>query len=125
LKLIARCYFNYGQRNIRGWYCVLPPLGYQEYEIYSIDGSYPKATKVEVLPGRHELIIREYVISLSPWGGPAKCVNAAFDFEAGHKYKIKTLYKGILIEGIKIVDVATGAIIFSQPWGKCPRLERE
>ncbi|OGP95067.1 MAG: hypothetical protein A2157_19885 [Deltaproteobacteria bacterium RBG_16_47_11] len=105
---------------IRGWYYFLPGA-YRCIDIYKVDDSYPKAIKVELLPGRHELIIRDYVIQIiSPWGPAPGCsgiVYATINFEPGHEYKIKTLYKGILEEGIKIVDVTTGAIVFSGSWG--------
>jgi hypothetical protein len=107
---------------IKGWY-YFTPLYYDRVDIYMIDGSYPKATKVEILPGWHELVIRNYVISLSPLGpvpGCLRAVRAAFDFEAGHEYRIKTQNPFRQTEGVKIIDVTTGAIIFSQPWSACP-----
>jgi hypothetical protein len=106
---------------IKGWYGFYL-LGETEMYIHSIDDSDLKATKVEVLPGWHELvIIHSDAYSGFIWGGGVSSdrVKVAFNFEAGHEYKIKYLYKGLLIEGIKIIDVTTGAIIFSQPWSEC------
>jgi hypothetical protein len=96
------------------WFLSL--LGYDGIDIYSIDGNYLEATKVEVLPGWHELIIWNYDLCFLPWGlcdGPSYA-RVAFNFEAGHEYKIKG--PGIGTPGFKIVDVATGAIIHTLPW---------
>ena len=102
---------------IKGWYGFYL-LGDTKMYIERIDDSSPEATKVEVLPGWHELVIRYYVAGQGLiWGGGyyfSGFVQGAFNFEAGHEYEIKGLYKGILIEGAKIIDVTTGAIIFSQ-----------
>jgi len=104
---------------IKGWY-VFYLLGVKDMYIYRIDDGYPEATKVEVLPGRHELVIKdERGASLIYGGGSSRCAREAFNFEAGHEYKIKYLYKGIFEEGVKIIDVTTGAMIFSQPWSEC------
>ncbi len=99
-------------------------LYYDCINIYSVDDSYQGATKVEVLYGRHELVIEHYVINL--FGYPPECVRVAFNFEAGHEYKIKKLFNRLLIEeGIKIIDVTTGAIILTQPWSQCPQVEKK
>jgi hypothetical protein len=107
---------------IKGW-CFSYLFAYECIDIYRIDDSYPKATKVEVLPGRHELIIRDYVISLSPWGPAPGCqqaIRASFNFEAGHEYKINTHFMGLLEKGVDIIDVTTGAPVYSQSWSDCP-----
>jgi hypothetical protein len=101
---------------IKGW-CYFALFGYECYDIYEIDGSYLKATNVEVLPGWHELVIRDFNFSfVAPVGLPPQYLRAAFNFETGHKYKIKTHFKGILMEGMDIIDATTGAIIFSGSW---------
>jgi len=101
---------------IKGW-CYFALFGYECYDVYEIDGSYPKATNVEVLPGWHELVIRDYNFSfVAPVGLPPNYLRAEFNFEAGHKYKIKTHFKGILMEGIDIIDATTGALILTQYW---------
>ena len=89
-------------------------LFYDCVDIYSIDGKYPKATKVEVLPGWHELVILHYVINLG--GYPPERVRAAFNFEAGHEYKIKWPFLSPLV---KIIDVNTGVTIFSDAFWQC------
>jgi len=99
-----------------GFYYYL--LAHRTY-IYRIDDSYPEATKVSVLPGRHELVIKYVEYGLLGNDTSSRCVREAFNFEAGHEYKIKYLYEGIFREGVKIIDVTTGAIIFSQPWSMC------
>ncbi len=113
---------------IKGGY-LTPLIWYECVDIYEIDGMHPKATNVEVLPGWHELVIRNYVISLSPLGPAPGCQNvvrAAFNFEARHEYKIKKLFNRLLVEeGVKIIDVTTGAIVFSGYWAPCPQVERE
>ena len=101
---------------IKGWY-YFAVFGYDCIDIYSIDGSSLKATDVEVLPGWHELEIRWYSFSfVAPLGLPARYAEVKLNFEAGHEYKIMARFKGILQEGVKIIDVTTGAIILSQPW---------
>jgi len=94
-----------------GW--VFDLLGYGGLDIDSVDGVDLRATKVEVLPGWHKLIIRRYSFSfVPPMGAPGDLVEAAVNFEAGHQYKIRYwYYKGILIKGVKIIDVTTGALI--------------
>ncbi len=90
-------------------------LAYGGIDIYSVDGNYLGATKVEVLPGWHELEIRDYSFSfVAPIGAPSQFAHVAFNFETGPEYKIKYWYKGVLIEGVKIIDVTTGAIILTQ-----------
>ena len=92
-------------------------LYFDVVEIYKIDGKCMRSTKVEVLPGWHELVILNYVINL--FGLPPDCVRAAFNFEAGHKYRIKTplvFQRGDLVT---IIDVNTGVTIFSGAWGGC------
>jgi len=77
---------------IKGWWLFVL-LGYEGLDIYSIDDAILKATKVEVLPGRHELVIRNYSFSfVAPIGAPPEFVQMAFNFEAGHEYKIKYWY---------------------------------
>jgi len=102
---------------IRGWYAFYI-LSVESIYIYRIDDTYPEATKVEVLPGWHELVIKRYEyhpFELFPGAAyTSGFVQGAFNFEAGHEYKIKGMYKGIYIEGVKIIDVTTGDIIFSQ-----------
>jgi hypothetical protein len=99
---------------IKGWW-FFSLFGYDGIDIYKIDGNYPKATKVEVLPGWHELAIRNYDFCFLPWGlchGDLLAL-VAFNFEAGHEYKIKG--PGIGSPGFKIVDVTTGAMILKLP----------
>jgi hypothetical protein len=86
-------------------------------------GSYPKGTQVQVLPGWHELIIRHYVINLL--GFPPNCVRAAYNFEAGHEYRIKAPLMGDTGDLVEIIDVNTGVTIFSEPWSGCPYSRRE
>ena len=105
---------------IKGW-LLIGVFQYEGIDIYGIDGSTLEATKVEVLPGWHELVIRRYVFVFFPklpWGEdtPPSYAPVAFNFEAGHEYKIKYWMVGILTEGVKIIDVTTGAIILTQPW---------
>ncbi len=100
---------------IKGWW-TFALLGYEGLDIYALDGNNLRATKVEVLPGKHSLTIRWYHFGftlLPPFEQYERYTEAEFNFEAGHKYKIKYRYeKGILIEGVKIIDVTTGAIIW-------------
>ena len=98
---------------IKGRY-YFTPLYYDCVDIYSIDGSILEATKVEILPGWHKLVIEHYVINL--FGYPPECVHAEFNFEAGHEYKIKSPFISDLIE---IIDVNTGVTIFSHAWVRC------
>ena len=87
---------------IKGW-GFLSLFGYAGIDIYNIDGSPVNATKVEVLPGRHELVIRNYGLSfVTFYGSRPDYARVAFDFEAGHEYKIKFIND-------YIVDVSTGA----------------
>jgi hypothetical protein len=112
---------------IKGWY-YFSLLNSEAVIINNIDGKYlgptnefqilflpgPGATKVEVLPGWHELLI---VHDTTGWlSGSRECVRAAFNFEAGHEYKIKTPFIG---DWIKMMDVNTGVTIFSEIWGSC------
>jgi hypothetical protein len=57
----------------------------------------------------------DYDFSFLPWGVtfPPRYAQVAFNFEAGHEYKIK--FKGTFTPGFKIVDVTTGAIILNLP----------
>ncbi len=99
---------------IKGW-GFFSLLGYGGIDIYSIDGNYLQAAKAEVLPGWHELIIWNDDFCFLTWGschGPM-FARVAFNFEAGHEYKIKG--RGIGTPGFRIVDVATGAIIHILP----------
>ncbi len=95
---------------IKGWWMFIL-LGYEGVDIYSVDGNELRATKVEVLPGWHKLMIRAYGFSFIAMAAPPQYTGVYHNFEAGHRYKIRYWYKGILIEGIKIIDVTTGAII--------------
>jgi len=100
---------------IKGWW-FYKLFGYDGIDIYSIDGNYLEATKVEVLPGWHEVIIWNHDFCFLPWescDGPSYA-RAAFNFEAGHEYEIKG--SGGDTPGFKIVDAATGAIIHTLPW---------
>lgn len=85
-----------------------------------IGGKRVGASKVEVLPGRHELFIIHYIINLL--GYPPECKWAGLNFEAGHEYKIKAPFKSDLVE---IIDVNTGAIIFSEIWSGCSYVGRK
>jgi hypothetical protein len=102
---------------IKGWIVVFPLEGLY---ISQIDGRPVDTTKLEVLPGVHTLVIRRFeipfTIGLFSEGDrvlPKFEVGAEYNFEAGHQYKIKFLYKGILIDGVKIIDATTGDIIFT------------
>ena len=100
---------------IKGWW-FYRLFGYDGIDIYNIDGNYLEATKVEVLSGWHELIIWNYDSCFLPWvscDGPSYA-RVAFNFEAGHEYKIKGPCTGT--SGFKIVDVATGAMVHTLPW---------
>ena len=101
---------------IKGWY-YFTAFGYDCISIYRIDGSSPKVRNVEVLPGWHELEIMWYSFSfVVPLGLPARYAEVKLNCEAGHEYIIMAQFKGIVPEGVKIIDVTTGAIILSQPW---------
>ncbi len=101
---------------IKGWWSFYL-LAWECIEIYQIDGRTVEATKVEVLPGPHFLVIRNYSTSLvAPISAPPNWARVDYNFEAGHEYKIKYWFKSILIKGVKIIDVTTGAIIYSTPW---------
>lgn len=93
-------------------------LGGHRIYIWRIGYTPTEATEVEVSPGRHKLFIKHFTYYLLG-GSSSRCVLDVFNFEAGHEYKIKYLYKGIFREGVKIIDVTTGAMIFSQPWSEC------
>ena len=91
-------------------------FGYDGIDIYSMDGNYLEAAKVEALPGWHELIIWNHGFCFVPWvscDGPSYA-RVAFNFEAGHEYKIEG--SGIGTSGFKIVDVGTGATVQTLPW---------
>jgi hypothetical protein len=101
---------------IRGW-CYFALFGYECVDIYRIDGSLLEATNVEVLPGWYELVIRWYSVSfVAPVGAPPDYALVRFSFEAGHEYKIKGHFKGVLMKGIDIVDVSTGTVIVTGYW---------
>jgi len=90
------------------WFFAL--LGYGGFDIYRLDGKDLRATKVEVLPGWHTLIIRNYSFSfVAPIGAPPLYAGVEFNFEAGHEYKIKS--KSLIKDDYYIVDVSTGALI--------------
>ena len=96
---------------IKGWWTFYL-IGYQGIDIYSIDGTTLRATKVEVLPGRHELDIRYYFFSMIALvGAPFDYARVTFNFEAGHEYRIKTHSN---CEYIDIIDINTGANILTQ-----------
>lgn len=107
---------------IKGFY-YFTPFAYLSIDIYSVDDSFPEATNVEVLPGRHELEIRSWSISFLPFGmnAPPECARVAFNLEAGHEYKI--LIRGLAKKYVEIKDVTTGATILSQPWGACTAIQ--
>jgi hypothetical protein len=95
------------------WLFVL--LGYGGFDVYSVDGKDLRATKVEVLPGWHTLIIRDYSFSfVAPMGAPPRYAGVTFNFEAGHEYKIKS--KSLIKDDYYIVDVSTGATISEFSW---------
>jgi len=99
---------------IKGYWLFLL-LAWGGLDIYSIDDTILKATKAEVLPGRHELVIRDYSFSLvSIVGAPFYFAKVAFNFEAGHEYKIKS--KSPIKDDYYIVDVNTGAVISEFSW---------
>jgi hypothetical protein len=105
---------------IKGWWYSIILL-WDSIEISKIDGKPVNTTKLEVLPGPHELVIINNGGSLVALvSAPEKWTRVDCNFEAGHEYKIKYWFKGILIEGVKIIDVATGAIIYRQPWSRFP-----
>lgn len=105
---------------IKGYY-VFALFGYMTIDIWEVDTvgrTKPlKATKVEVLPGWHELTIR---ILSETWSGGRylRYQRVAFNAEAGHEYKIRSPWEGFGIRKgrIDIIDVNTGAIILSQPF---------
>jgi hypothetical protein len=105
---------------IKGWwYSII--LVWDSIKIYEIDGCSVNTTKLEVLPGRHELVIRNNDGSLvALMSTPEKRARVDYNFEAGHEYKIKYWFKGILIEGVEIIDISTGDIIYRQPWSRFP-----
>jgi hypothetical protein len=100
------------------WYLHL--FGYGGVDIYSIDGTILEDTKIEVPPGWHELVIRDYIFSFVAIGpNPPAYTRGAFNFEAGHEYKIKKQLSWVT-EVVKIVDVTTGAVILKlPPWKDC------
>jgi hypothetical protein len=101
---------------IKGW-CYFALFGYECVDIYRIDGSLSEATNVEVLPGWHELVLRWYSFSfVAPVGAPPDYALVGFNFEAGHEYKMKGHFKGVLMKGVDIVDVTTDAIIVTGYW---------
>ena len=90
-------------------------IAQESIEIYEVDGNPVGATQVEVLPGRHKLVIKslnEEFFKLEPNLPEWALVDC--NFEAGHEYKIKVW--SIRVKGIKIIDVTTGATILIQPW---------
>jgi hypothetical protein len=103
---------------IKGRY-YFTPLNYVCVDIQSVDDSILKATKVEVLPGWHELVIKHYIINL--FGSPPEFAQVTFNFEAGHEYKIKTHFN----HNVDIMDVTTDAIILTEhfsPLTSYPRI---
>ncbi len=98
-------------------------LYYEGVLTLKIDGKYvgsirdeilPASTKVEVLPGWHELVIVHAIVSLLYID--AECARGAFNFEAGHEYKIKFPFFSHLVE---VIDVNTGVTVFSHTSGPC------
>jgi hypothetical protein len=93
---------------------ILPFVGLSEVGIeicYVDDGQLLEATKVEVLPGWHELVIRSYE---SP-GDHSRFYRMSFNAEAGHKYEIRRRWDSLRkIVNITIVDVNTSATISEQ-----------
>jgi hypothetical protein len=77
---------------------------------YVDDGQLLKATKVEVLPGWHELVIRSYQS-----GGYSRFCRMSFNAEGGHQYEIRSRWDSLRkIVNITIFDVNTGATISEQ-----------
>ncbi len=96
-------------------FCYYALLNYDCVDIYEIDNSLVKATNVEVSPGRHTLVIRNYDFSLGTLlGFPPYYANAELNFEAGHEYKIKFHFGKL--NGIDIIDVTTGTKIVTEYW---------
>ncbi len=95
------------------WFFAL--LGYGGQNIDSVDGNELQVTKVEVLPGWHKLVIRDYAIGFLPWGSSPSCyATVEYNFEAGHKYIIQP--KSLFKDDYFIVDANTGAIISEFSW---------
>jgi hypothetical protein len=66
----------------------------------------------------HELVIVHAIISSLYID--SECVRAAFNFEAGHEYKIKSRFLSHFVE---VIDVNTGVTIFSHTLEPCnPRM---
>ena len=83
-------------------------------DTFAIDTDDPlKATKVEVLPGRHRLIVSIYTsFGLSP---PLEnLLKVPSNAEIGHEYKIKYRLVGFRKAHVYVKVVNTGTIIFSQ-----------
>jgi len=96
-------------------FCYYALLKYDCVDIYEIDGSILKATTVEVSPGWHALVIRNYNFSLGALlGFPALYADTGLNFEAGHEYKIKFHFGKL--NGIDIIDVTTGAKVVTGYW---------
>ena len=77
--------------------------------IYRFDDSIVQTTELEVLPGWYQLVVRRSSTKL--FESPAEYCVVAFNFEAGHEYKIKWPFWS---DRAKIIDVNTGVTIFSQ-----------
>jgi len=101
---------------IKGWWWFVF-LGYGGFDIYSVDDEVLRATNVEVLPGWHKLVIRDYSFIFCcayPGAHDRYAMVGDLNFEAGHKYKIKA--KSLFKDDYYIVDVTTGAIIYEWYW---------
>jgi len=83
-------------------------VGPSEYKV----GLSEYAGKVELLPGRHPVTIREFSETISPVGGSGSCRCYALEFNAepGREYKIKK--QGSLLT---IVDTQSDGVVASTP----------
>jgi len=89
-------------------------LFYESIVIESVDGKAVRATKVELLPGKHEIRMKKYVINL--FGFPPVYGYATLNVEAGHKYKIKSSLLCDRDDLVEIKDLNTGITVFSGHW---------
>jgi hypothetical protein len=99
---------------IKGRYYSFPLFWFENIDIHRFDHSIVDTTEVEALPGWHELVVTRYSIKLFP--SDVECARAAFSFEAGHEYRIKSPFFSHRME---IIDVNTGITIFTQTWLPC------
>jgi len=92
-------------------YYSFPLFWFENIDIHRFDDSIVDTTEVEVLPGWHELVVTRYSTKL--FESPVECARSAFNFEAGHEYRIKSPF---FSDRTEIIDVNTGVTIFSQTW---------